>query len=114
MEAKRTKILGEEEHAKTVDAKGNNLRDDHIYVPGRSESPHEGSERNRIDVPDGDLQRDHDEFVKDQRSERNGDDVQKLVLEQNEGYDHNRGAWPRTEVWSLASVSKRDEWRAPW
>jgi hypothetical protein len=31
-------------------------------------------------------------LVKNQRSERNSDDVQKLVLEQNKGHhDHNRG-----------------------
>jgi hypothetical protein len=39
-------------------------------------------------------------LVKNQRSERNSDDVQKLVLEQDKGYhDHNRGTWP-VRIWA--------------
>ena len=40
-------------------------------------------------VPDGYLQSDHDEFVQNKLSERNGNDVQELVLEQDQGHDHN-------------------------
>lgn len=37
MKDKRTEIFGEENHAKGVDAKSDNFRDDHVYVPTRAE-----------------------------------------------------------------------------
>jgi hypothetical protein len=88
----RTEIFGEEDHAEGVDAEGNNLRNDHVDVPGGNESSYQGPGRSRVDVPDRNFQCNHDQFVEDQRGERYGDNVQKLVLEQNKGYNHNRCA----------------------
>lgn len=40
-------------------------------------------------VPSRDLQGDHDQFVEDERGERDGDDIQEFGLEEYEGYEHD-------------------------
>lgn len=42
-----------------------------------------------MNVPCGNLQSDHDQLVDDQSSERDRDNVQELVLEEEEGHDHD-------------------------
>lgn len=43
----------------------------------------------RGNVPDRDFESDHDEFVQDEGGEGDGDDVEELVLEEDEGDDHD-------------------------
>ena len=40
-------------------------------------------------VPSRDLQGDHDQFVEDERGERDGDDIQEFGLEEHEGHEHD-------------------------
>ena len=90
----RTKIFGQKDHAEGVYAERDDFGDDHVNMPFSQERPllnKDSVGEGTGCLPDRDLQCDHDELIEDQRRERNGNDVQKLVLEQNEGYDHDRG-----------------------
>lgn len=55
--AVRTKVFGEEPHRSEVDYGGGNFTHHHVRVPG------------------GDLERNHDELVENERRERDGNNV---------------------------------------
>ena len=89
----RTKILGQENDADGVEKQCSNLRDDHVNVPEDvriSQSTAPLTEPGGRIVPDGYLQSNHDKLVQNERSERDRNDVQELVLKQDQGHDHNR------------------------
>ena len=66
-----------------------------------------GSSHSKVSlVPDG--QHDHDEFCEDEGRERDGADVNELVLEEQEGAHHDDAAWKQINRENLDQHQTRE------
>ena len=88
-----TEILLKERYTRDVDEEGDHFRDNHVDVPANAPSGLRTDEDAIFgNLPCRDFQCNHDEFVQNKSRKRNRDDIQKLVLEQNQGHDHDSSA----------------------
>jgi hypothetical protein len=90
---KLTKVFWKEDHADSIDEESDDLRNDHVHVPTREGVSTIKAASRQVYRPSSDLQSDHDEFIEDEGSEGDRDDVEKFVLEKYKRHDHNSTAF---------------------